>query len=286
MHTRNLIGALVFITVLIVGKPYDSTQKKISDFENELNILVDYLDNCKWLSLQLSDIYKPKIVGFDFAGYEDYFNEDIRSGYFRMIVTTSSKIKRIFGKGLFNTVHCGETRRRKKGLDESTLLQTWNDDIFDIIFWLHPIRLGHALNITDPNLYCMIHSKGMTIELCPSSNCQVSSFNRTPWLKTQPTRDYPIKIYYDNLLKITINTDNPAISRTDWTRELLLASELYEGYLSLEQIIEFIYNGVTSSFLSPSERKILVDIFEKEIIRVLSDYVSQIKVTSRISSRK
>lgn len=89
------------------------------------------------------------------------------------------------------------------------------------------------------------------------------------YINEKEFNDYPLEKYLKNKLKITINTDNPAISKTDWTKEIFIASELCENNLTIEDIIEFIYNGVEGSFISKCDQNELKSLYNIEIENIL-----------------
>lgn len=83
--------------------------------------------------------------------------------------------------------------------------------------------------------------------MCPSSNHQICNFD----IKNGG-KNYPLRYYFDFGLKVTINTDNPGISRTDITNEYLLASNV--ASLSKYEILNILRNSVQAVFLSKDEK--------------------------------
>lgn len=209
------------------------------------------MKNLKKNEKDKNKLYYPSIAGLDFAGFEDFFNAKNPYGFRDILTDTREHLKEIFTSEIYITVHCGETKLNNHKSSKSQ----WIKNVYDMVLQLQADRLGHALNISD--LYLQkLKRKNITIELCPSSNCQISAFSRTPWIEsTKETLTYPIKKYFDFGLNITINTDDPAISKTNWTKELFLASELYPNNLSIEDIFKIIHNGVMGSFLTQKNQK-------------------------------
>ena len=83
--------------------------------------------------------------------------------------------------------------------------------------------------------------------------------------------EYPLKKYLDAGLRITVNTDNPGISRTDFTRELHRAARLTPGGLSLWEILILIRNGFKAAFTNREERNRLIREAETEILTILNE---------------
>ena len=102
-------------------------------------------------------------------------------------------------------------------------------------------RIGHGVrSIEDPNLVQLIKDKGITLEICPTSNICTSVYEKMS--------DIPIKEFIDNGVSITINTDDPSICNTTLKNELNLVSETFN--LSDEDIIKLQLNAISASFAS------------------------------------
>jgi len=73
-------------------------------------------------------------------------------------------------------------------------------------------RIGHGHRIfDDPSLWPEAIRRGVTLEICPTSNIQC---------KTQPSyREHPAKKLLDAGLRVTINTDNMTLAATDLDAE-------------------------------------------------------------------
>ena len=73
-------------------------------------------------------------------------------------------------------------------------------------------RVGHGVRITeDPELIDEIRDKEIVLEMCPTSNRQTRAV--TDMLK------YPLTDFLDKGLRVTLNTDDPAIERTTLEKE-------------------------------------------------------------------
>ena len=69
-------------------------------------------------------------------------------------------------------------------------------------------------------------------------------------------------------LKVTLNTDNPGISRTSITNEYFFMAE-YAKLTKLE-IIQLLRNSFQGLFLSKNEKKQLIIKVEDELYRLIS----------------
>lgn len=102
-------------------------------------------------------------------------------------------------------------------------------------------RIGHGVrSIEDPNLVQLIKDKGITLEICPTSNICTSVYEKIS--------DIPITRFIDNGVNITINTDDPSICNTTLKNELNLVSEIFN--LSDKDIKRLQLNAINASFAS------------------------------------
>jgi len=279
-YQKEIIINFIFIS----GKPSQGAENEKIRFKRKflelISLCFDICDEQNRMNKNIISKWHPKLVGFDLAGFEDYFNLNTAYGYENIIESIRNEIKQLKDIGIYITIHCGETKPNSNLLMRE--IENWNKSVRETIESLNPSRLGHALNIHDPILVKRLARTRTVIELCPSSNCQISHYRRTPWVFVKKNRDklkninekefsdYPLREYLNNKLKICINTDNPAISKTDWTNEIFMASELFENNLTIEQIFELIYTGVEGSFLSVDDRDELKNLFNEEIKNILN----------------
>ncbi|MBU2567851.1 MAG: adenosine deaminase [Elusimicrobia bacterium] len=122
-------------------------------------------------------------------------------------------------------------------------------------------RIGHGVHLAeDEGLYKKVMDEGIPIEMCLTSNVQtqvVKSYKTHPFLK-----------FYEDGLKVTLNTDDRSVSGIDLTHEYLVAVEQYG--LKISDIIKIILNGINSLFLPESEidniKKCMSDIIERMLL--------------------
>ncbi len=102
---------------------------------------------------------------------------------------------------------------------------------------------------------------GITIEACPISNVKTGV---VPSLEK-----HPIRAFFDQGLKVTVNTDDPSMFGTDMNNEYL---ELHRKLgFTVPELFKLSLNAIDSSFLL-EERKIRMrESFLKEYRRLLND---------------
>src|SRR5579863_2129857 len=104
-------------------------------------------------------------------------------------------------------------------------------------------RIGHALSaIDDPALMDELHTRGIPLELNPTSNVRTGvcpSFAQ-----------HPLRRYFDAGLLVTLNSDDPAFFGSDIAHEYLLA-HTEQGFTG-EELRALADNSIRASFLPDS----------------------------------
>jgi len=143
--------------------------------------------------------------------------------------------------GLQRTVHAGEA--------------AGPESIGAAIHLLGAQRLGHGVRLyQDPALLEEVRQRGITLEMCPTSNVQTSVVNALA--------DHPIDAYLRAGIKVTVNTDNRRVSDTSLTQEYTLMVKHF-GW-GLAEIIATTRNSLQAAFLPEEEREALLARFERE----------------------
>ena len=107
------------------------------------------------------------------------------------------------------------------------------------------VRIGHGVRARkNPEILEEIRSKGIALEMCPTSNRYTRSIENM--------KDYPLLMYLESGIKVTVNTDDPAIEGTTISREFRFLKE-YFG-LTTEQEKMILRNAAEAAFTS-DERK-------------------------------
>lgn len=142
--------------------------------------------------------------------------------------------KQVRDAGLNITVHAGEAAGA--------------ESIWQAIKELGASRIGHGVNaITDPKLMDYLAENQIGIESCMTSNIQTSTVNSLS--------EHPIKQFLEHGVLACINTDDPAVEGIDLPFEYEMAAP--QVGLSPEQIRQAQLNGLTLSFLSEADKKML-----------------------------
>lgn len=145
-----------------------------------------------------SECVQVPLRGFDLAG-----NEGACSA-----AGMQKPLMPIMEQCLHFTIHAGENHPPKS--------------IWEAVYLLNAERIGHCLTLNEnPQLMERFLDRNIVLEMCPSSNFQIIGYQDNYFEKTLDMPVYPLKEYLEMGLRVTVNTDNPGISRTDFSRELM-----------------------------------------------------------------
>ena len=177
--------------------------------------------------------FEEYFVGFDLAGAEGIREpSELRHAFLPLMRQCVSL-----------TIHAGETED--------------SGSVWEAVYHLNADRIGHGLSLKDdPDLMSRLRDRRITVELCPSSNRQIVGVGS----------GYPLKDYLEKGLRVTVNTDNPGISRTDFTREYVVAGELCGRALSEWDVLQLIRNSYRGAFAAYDLRQRLLLEAEAEIL--------------------
>lgn len=188
------------------------------------------------------------LAGFDLAGDEERCPAERMRPLFLPLMD----------RCLHLTIHAGETA------DAGSVWQA--------VYHLSAERIGHGLTLAGrPELVRKVAERRITVEMCPSSNVQTVGYRDAflPGTEGRPT--YPLRTYLDEGLRVAVCTDNPGISRTDFTRELHRAARLTPGGLSPWEILGVIRIAFRSSFAPRELRRRCLVAAEAETVRLLEE---------------
>ena len=100
-------------------------------------------------------------------------------------------------------------------------------------------RLGHGVAIRqDQDALQNVRAKDVLLELCPTSNIQTRAI---PSFK-----EYPLRYFLDEGLKVCINTDNRTVSNTTVTHELMIC--IAHCGMTAEDLKQVMLNAITYAF--------------------------------------
>lgn len=187
-----------------------------------------------------------RFAGFDLAGAESAKQpEDLRQLFLPLMKRCLSL-----------TIHAGE--------GESV------ENIWQAVYHLNADRIGHGLTLPDkPELMQRFIDRKVTVELCPSSNFQIVGFADSAVQGSRNYADYPMSKLLNAGVRVTINTDDPGISRTNLTREFIKASTMTPKGLTRWQVLQLIRNSFRAAFVGQETRRNCLLKAEDEIIQIL-----------------
>jgi adenosine deaminase len=172
---------------------------------------------------QDNPVFKNHFSGFDLAGAESAREPAELREYFLPLMEQCVQF----------TIHAGE--------DEPV------ENIWQAVYHLSADRIGHGLTLEkNPDLMTRFINRKIAIELCPSSNFQIVGFQNPVLGRSGDV--YPLKKYLEAGVKVTVNTDDPGISRTNLSFEYLKAARMTEKGLSQWDVLQLIRNSFRAAF--------------------------------------
>jgi len=187
-------------------------------------------------SMDLADLtvqFKDRgVVAFDLAGAElNYPAKKHRDAFYRVV-----------NANVAATIHAGEAYGP--------------ESIHQALHYCNANRIGHGTRLfEDPDLMRYVNDFRIPLEICLTSNVQtraVPSFEA-----------HPLRLYYDEGLVVTINTDNRLMSGTSVTEEHWRAHR-HLGF-TWDELCRIALMGFESAFLPHREKEALVAEVKREI---------------------
>jgi adenosine deaminase len=177
-------------------------------------------------TVELAQKYRDKdVIGIDLAGDELHYPATPHAEAFALARKLEIPI----------TIHAGEGGKA--------------ENIREAVFEHGATRIGHGVALgQDSELLKQVRDRGTVFEICLTSNLQTCS---VPSLST-----HPFQKFLDEKVRVTLNTDDPAISNITLTDEFELAARAYK--LTPAQIRELLVNAAQAAFAEPSMRRELV----------------------------
>jgi adenosine deaminase len=143
--------------------------------------------------------------------------------------------RRAADAGLHRTVHAGES--------------SGPEGVWDALNFLHAERIDHGVrSIEDPALVAELEQRGVTLDVCPGSNVQLGLY---PDLAS-----HPIDRLRQAGVRVTINTDDPALMSTDLVSEYAACTRAFGWDATVLQ--QLARNSVEASFCAAELRQILL----------------------------
>ena len=118
-------------------------------------------------------------------------------------------------------------------------------------------RIGHGVRIfEDPEVVALVKEKGVTLEMCPTSNAQTRAIDNMS--------EYPLMKYLDDGIKVTLNTDDMGIEGTTLANEYRIMEEYFN--LSPEQERILLTNAVEAAFTTDAVKNQLREILGLDMV--------------------
>jgi len=189
----------------------------------------DLAEQVAWLAVS----HKNRgMVGLDLAGNEAEFKSAPFHGIF----------KEAKQSGLHITIHAGE----------------WGpaENVRDAIEHVGAERIGHGVRVLeDEAVSALAMERGVTFEVCVTSNFQSGVVDQLEM--------HPLPKMLEKGLKVTINTDDPSVSRISLSHEFQLAHEKLN--IPMDALKKVTLLAAESSFLPENAKAGLTRLLRKEL---------------------
>lgn len=190
---------------------------------------VELAEQVAWLA---ASHIERGIVGMDLAGNEAEFPA----------LPFAGLLNEARQSGLHVTVHAGEWAGA--------------ENVREAIHQLGAERIGHGVRVMeDDDVIALARERGTAFEVCPTSNYQSGV---VPALS-----QHPLPRMLQAGLNVTINTDDPSVSRIDLSREYKLAHE--DLGLPMETLEQTVLSAARASFLPEAEKNKLIQTLKKDL---------------------
>ena len=139
------------------------------------------------------------------------------------------------------------------------------ESIHQALHWCNANRIGHGTRLfEDPDLMQYVNDFRVPLEICLTSNVQTRA--------TSSFEEHPLRLYFDQGLVVTLNTDNRLMSATTVTEEYWRAHR-YLGF-TWDELCRVALYGFESAFLPFQEKQALVDAMTDEIAALTEEAVA------------
>ena len=226
-----------------VDAPLRGLRRAKDDFGIETAIIICGIRNMDpGTSRDLADLtvaYKDRgVVAFDLAGAEyNYPAKKHKDAFYTVI-----------NKNMAATIHAGEAYGP--------------ESIHQALHYCQADRIGHGTRLyEDPDLLRYMNDFRIPIEICLTSNVQtraVESFEK-----------HPLRMYYDEGLILSLNTDNRLMSATTVTEEYWRAHQ-HLGF-TWEELTDIALMGFDSAFMHREEKLAMIADVRQEIVALESE---------------
>lgn len=223
-----------------VDAPLRGLRRAEQDYDIRTAIIICGIRNMSpSTSMQLAELtiehHDRGVVAFDLAGAEyNYPAKKHREAFYKVI-----------NANIAATIHAGEAYGP--------------ESIHQALHYCNANRIGHGTRLfEDPQLMQYVNDFRIPLEICLTSNVQtraVPSFE-----------EHPLRLYYDEGLVVTLNTDNRLMSGTTVTEEYWRAHKYLD--FTWDELCEIAVMGFQSAFLPYQDKVQLVEAVREEIARI------------------
>lgn len=204
----------------------------------------------KHIDYVLKNIEDQTFASF-FAGFDVAGNEKAKTPY-----ELKENLGSLLRQSIRMTIHAGE------GVPVN--------NVWEAVYELNADRIGHGLTLKDnQRLLDKFVDRRIAVEMCPSSNYQIVGFRDYFYDGSKDYPIYPLMDYFKKGVRVTINTDNPGISRTGLSHEYLKAACMTQGGISKWDMLQIVRNGFISAFIPFEEKRELLLAVENELMNML-----------------
>src|ERR1043165_1706054 len=174
-------------------------------------------------TVKLAHKYRDRgVIGIDLAGDENHFPAAPHAEAFALARKLEIPI----------TIHAGEGGR--------------SENIREAVFTHGATRIGHGVSLQhDSELLKAVRDAGTVFEICLTSNLQTCT--------VASLQAHPFKRFFDEKVRVTLNTDDPGISNITLSDEFELAARAYQ--LREADIRALLDNAAQAAFGEPSLRR-------------------------------
>jgi adenosine deaminase len=209
------------------------------DFGIQCNLRIDLVRNYGPANgMQVLDWIQTKsdnVVSIDLGGSEEQFPPQPFAPVYQRAKTM----------GLHLVAHAGEA--------------AGPDSIRAAVDDLKVERIGHGVTAQqDPALVEYLRQRGITIEMCPTSNVCTGV---VPALQ-----QHPIRPFFDRGLAVTVNSDDPTMFNTNMNHEYLQLHQHLD--FTVAELFQLTLNALHSSFLPDARKTRLRTAFAAEYHRL------------------
>ncbi len=206
----------------IIEATLEGKEAAEKDFGIPVNLIADIVRNHGHETaedrLKLLYPYQDRICGIGLGGDEMHYPA------FRF----EDVFQRARSKGFHTVAHAGETEGPYS--------------IWDAMSVLNAERIGHGITaIQNRELMKILRDRQIPLEICPTSN-----------LKTRVVKqvsEHPVKLFYDEGLLVTINSDDPTMFNQTLTDEFQFICDQYA--FRADDLVRLTHYALKASFFMP-----------------------------------